>query len=103
MDPLDNGRKEAGPSYLDQVAEVVYERQVPCVLCGDLVFAGKLEAVLEQCAELVVVQAVPFSPARPPDGVTLVSSCSHINASTYRLNEVLSQQHLELSKACDPG
>ena len=63
-----------GLSYLHEVAEVVDERQVPCVLCGDLILAGKLEAVLEQGAELVVVQAVHASPAHQPESGKYQSS-----------------------------
>jgi hypothetical protein len=34
-------------THLDKVTEMVYQGEVPSVLCCDLVLAGKLEAVVE--------------------------------------------------------
>jgi len=45
-------------SHLNKIAEVVNERQVPCVLCCDLVLACKLQAVVKECPDLSHIKSL---------------------------------------------
>ena len=61
--------------HLYEIAEVVYEGQVPCVLCCDLVLARQLQAVVEQGSDLAPIKPLSTlllgAPAQVPGYLSL--------------------------------